>query len=66
MKVKPLLTRVSMAVLLLTPMLSHASGPDIPEPPTGGVGVLEFLMNLFAAIFAFLQSLLGSLPGIPA
>ena len=57
--------RILMAVLLLVPAIAHAAGPDIPPPPTGGVGVLDFLMNLFAAIFNFLMALFGSLPGIP-
>lgn len=57
---------IMLAVLTMVPMGAFAaSGPTIPAPPKGGVGVLDFLMNLFAAIFAFLQNLFGGLPGIP-
>jgi len=65
MKSRRLFTRIVLAVLMLAPVFAHAAGPEIPAPPKGGVGVLDFLMNLFAGIFAFLRNLFGSLPGIP-
>lgn len=66
MKKVRFLSRILTAVLLLAPLGAFAAeGPAIPDPPRGGVGVLDFLMRLFAAIFAFLQNLFGSLPGIP-
>ena len=61
-----LMGRIMLAVLTMVPLGAFAaSGPEIPGPPKGGVGVLDFLMSLFQAIFAFLQNLFGGLPGIP-
>jgi hypothetical protein len=65
MKNRRLFARILMVLLMLVPVVAQAAGPDIPAPPKGGVGILDFLMNLFAAIFAFLRNLFGSLPGIP-
>lgn len=65
MKNNRLFTGILIALLLLIPVVAQAAGPEIPAPPKGGVGILDFLMNLFAAIFNFLKNLFGSLPGLP-
>ena len=56
---------ILIAVFFLAPVLTHAAGPDIPPPPIGGVGVRDFLMSLFSAIFNFLRVLFAGLPGMP-
>jgi hypothetical protein len=65
MKNRRIFARILMVLLMLVPVVAQAAGPEVPAPPKGGTGILDFLMNLFAAIFAFLQNLFGSLPGIP-
>ena len=65
MKHHRLFASIVTALLILVPVVAHAAGPEIPAPPKGGMGILDFLMNLFAAIVAFLRNLFGSLPGLP-